>query len=175
MPTPDPPRSAVSVSDMARMVGLSRSRFHQLIQEGIFPAPETDKETGRPFYSSESQGICLEVRRCNRGINGKTIMFYARRLPSLEQIAKGPRSRTLGVQTFVSARKQKASPAPKSASASSTPKRCPLIDGLKQLGVSDVDEQAVSRAVAICFPQGVGSEPHEAVLLAVFRHLVRQN
>ncbi len=30
-------KSAVSVSEMARMVGLSRARFYQLMTEGVFP------------------------------------------------------------------------------------------------------------------------------------------
>jgi hypothetical protein len=32
-------RAGVSVSEMARMVGLSRQRFHQLVQCGVFPQP----------------------------------------------------------------------------------------------------------------------------------------
>lgn len=73
---------AVSVAEMARMVGLSRARFYQLIQAGVFPAPERHAETGRPFYGEEAQRTCLEVRRRNCGVNGKLVLFYSRRLPS---------------------------------------------------------------------------------------------
>lgn len=72
-------KSAVSVSDQSKMVALSRARFYQLVRAGVFPAPDHDPLTKRPFYSEESQRICLEVRRRNRGMNGQPILFYARR------------------------------------------------------------------------------------------------
>ena len=65
---------------MARMVGLSRARFYQLIGTA-FPHPVYDVETRRPFYDEESQKLCLEVRKRNCGIDGKPIMFYCRHAP----------------------------------------------------------------------------------------------
>ena len=44
-----------------------------------FPEPSRDDETGRPFYDEEQQVVCLEVRRRNCGVDGKPILFYARR------------------------------------------------------------------------------------------------
>src|ERR1022692_3404454 len=67
----------VSVSEMARMVGLSRQRFHQLMQAGVFPQPQ--RNDGRPFYDEPTQEICLAVRRRNCGVNGQVVLFYARR------------------------------------------------------------------------------------------------
>src|SRR5215471_7230520 len=92
-------KAAVTVAEMARMVGLSRSRFYQLIGTA-FPQPERQPGTGRPIYPEELQRACLEVRRRNCGIDGKPILFYARRLgsapprprpakPKLEQECKG--------------------------------------------------------------------------------------
>ena len=63
---------------MARMVGLSRSRFHQLIGT-TFPWPLYSVSTRRPFYDEELQKCCLEVRRRNCGIDGKPVLFYSRR------------------------------------------------------------------------------------------------
>ena len=40
---------AVSVAEMAMMVGLSRVRFYQLVDAGVFPRPERHAETGRPY------------------------------------------------------------------------------------------------------------------------------
>src|SRR4051812_22994628 len=74
-------KAIVTVSEMARMVGLSRARFYQLQKAGIFPPPERDAETVRPFYSEEQQKVILEVRRRNCGVNNKPILFYARRNP----------------------------------------------------------------------------------------------
>lgn len=163
-----PQQVAVSVSDMARLVGLSRSRFHQLLKEGFFPAPEKCPTTGRPFYDTQGQTSCLEIRRTHFGINGRTVMFYARRFGRLDAVQ--PKARPLGVQSL-SARKKKSTP----PAATAKPKHAALIDSLRQLGINDLTEQKVAAAVAEACPQGVEGQPHEAVLLAVFRHLVRQN
>src|SRR6478736_5302516 len=71
-------RAAVTVAEMARMVGLSRARFYQLIGTA-FPHPLYDVATRRPVYTEEFQLTCLEVRRRNCGIDGKAILFYVRR------------------------------------------------------------------------------------------------
>src|SRR6516165_11831748 len=83
-------KAAVSVAEMARMVGLSRSRFYQLIGTA-FPEPERQKGTGRPVYTEELQKVCLEVRRRNCGIDGKPILFYARRIGSAPARPKAPK------------------------------------------------------------------------------------
>ena len=70
-------KAAVTVAEMARMCGLSRARFYQLIGSA-FPWPLYDVSTRRPFYGEEAQKVCLEVRRRNCGIDGKAILFYAR-------------------------------------------------------------------------------------------------
>ena len=56
-------KEAVSVSGMARMVGLSRARLYQLMREGVFPSPSRQNETGRPSFDREQQEQCLQVRR----------------------------------------------------------------------------------------------------------------
>ena len=72
-------KAVVSVSEMARMLGLSRARFYQLLGT-TFPKPITDEASGRPCYPEELQRVCLEARRRNCGIDGKPVLFYARRL-----------------------------------------------------------------------------------------------
>jgi hypothetical protein len=157
-----PQRPAISVSDMARMLGLSRSRFHQLIHEGVFPQPQRHGELGRPFYDLAGQDACLKVRRTNTGVNGRTIMFYARR-----------------VNAVLPTRPSKPKPSPRSqtktASRSRSSATAGLIDGLKQLGLADATDAKVAEAIRICFPEGIANQPHEAVLLSVFRHLVRRD
>src|SRR3990172_921349 len=75
-------KAIVSVAEMAHMCGLSRARFYQLVKDGVFPPPLYKLETKRPFFTEEMQEVCLEVRRRNSGINGKPVMFYARRFGS---------------------------------------------------------------------------------------------
>jgi len=42
-------KTIVSVTEMARMVGLSRARFYQLVRRGTFPAADHDIVSNRPF------------------------------------------------------------------------------------------------------------------------------
>jgi hypothetical protein len=72
-------KQAVSVAEMACMVGLSRQRFYQLVASGTFPSPVYNLATRRPFYTADLQTVCMDVRRRNCGIDGKPILFYARR------------------------------------------------------------------------------------------------
>lgn len=83
-------KSAVSVTEMARMVGLSRARFYQLVRSGTFPAADHDPATRRPYYGEDQQRVCLEVRRRNCGIDGRPVLFYSRRRDAGVKKAKLP-------------------------------------------------------------------------------------
>ena len=56
----------LSCAAVARKLGLSRQRFWQLRKEGVFPQPQTDEETGRPFYTEEQLEVCLDLRKRKR-------------------------------------------------------------------------------------------------------------
>ena len=154
MSTNSETKFAVSVASMAKMVGLSRSRFYQLMESGVFPRPERHAETGRPYYSEEQQKVVLEVRRRNCGINGQAVLFYARRLPSAMTPAKPKRSKTTPVK-----------PTPK------VEPNADLLDALQALGLVGVTAKRVTDAVGVIFPNGtVGVEQGE-VVRAVFLRL----
>lgn len=145
---------AVSVADMARMIGLSRARFYQLVEAGVFPRPERHAESGRPFYSEEQQKVVLEVRRRNCGINGQAVLFYARRLPT------GP----------TPARRMRTKP----ARANSTPKADPhadLLAAVHALGLTGVTAKQVAKAVGESFPNGTAGVDEGEVVRAVFLRL----
>lgn len=72
-------KSVVSVTEMARMVGLSRARFYQLVKRRTFPVSDLDSLSGRPCYCEQKQRLILEARRRNCGVDGKAILFYTRR------------------------------------------------------------------------------------------------
>ena len=74
-------QSIVNVTQMAKMVGLSRQRFWQLATEGVFLMPIYDIKTRRPFYDEQMQEINLKVRQTNYGLNHRPILFYSRRTP----------------------------------------------------------------------------------------------
>ena len=142
-------KSVVSVAVMARMVGLSRQRFYQLLGS-TFPYPMYWVATRRPFYPEDLQQVCLEVRRRNCGINGKPVLFYSNGYP--------PRGQ-----------KPKAKPRP-----SHTPKQFGgLINGLAALGLP-VKEERVAAAVKQLFANGVDGKDEGEVLRDVFLHLKRQ-
>jgi hypothetical protein len=147
----DETKAVVSVSDMARMVGLSRARFYQLQRGGVFPAPTY--QGGRPVYTEEQQQVCLEVRRRNRGIDGRPVLFYSRRR-AIEP-AK---------------RKRRADPLPARNKDIPT-----LLDGLNALGLTTATAAQVLRVTEELFPQGTKGLDQAEVLKAVFLRLKRQN
>lgn len=136
-------RVGVSVGEMARMVVLSRQRFHQLVQASVFPQPQRDN--GRPHYDEPMQQICLEVRRRNCGVNSQIVLFYARR--------------------------QHATPTrPKRAIPVSDP-QADLLDGLRALGLVSVTAADVGAAVKELFPQGIAGIDEGEVIRAMFLRL----
>lgn len=140
-------KTAVNISEMARMCGLSRARFYQLIGTA-FPHPVYDLSSRRPFFDEEMQKTCLEVRRRNCGIDGKPILFYAKRLPTAPTRTR--------------------SPAPKSS-----PIVPEVLDGLRSLGMQ-VSSVQVDAAIKDLFPSGTAGVETGDVIRAVFIHLQRQ-
>ena len=145
-------KSVVSVSEMARMVGLSRQRFHQL-RGSTFPEPNYDSETGRPFYTEDKQAVCLSVRQRNCGIDGKPILFYARRCD-------------VGVP-----RKTRKPTAPKTKKHEYDH----IIESLKALGLQSATAAEVDAAVKKLFPAGIKTVDDSEVVRAVFLHLQATN
>jgi len=143
-------KAAVTVAEMSRMIGLSRSRFYQLIGKA-FPQPSRD-EAGRPFFDEAAQNICIEVRRRNCGIDGKPILFYA------------PRSRTISTSI-----KRPAKP------KTEQPKNSMIVDSIRALGLVTVTASQVEQAIKELFPGGVVHVPHGDLVRAIFLQLQRKN
>jgi hypothetical protein len=143
-------KTAVSVTEMATMMGLSRGRMYQLIRKGKLPTPDIEEGSKRPFFNEEKQRQCLEVRRRNCGIDGKPIMFYSRR-------------RDVGVS------RKKVEKAKPSASP-----HADLIDYLGVMGITTTAAQ-VESVVKELFPSGTTGTPEEEVFRAVFVRSRRHN
>jgi hypothetical protein len=139
-------KTAVSVAEMARMVGLSRARFYQLIGTA-FPHPVYDVSTRRPYFGEEAQRTCLEVRRRNCGIDGKPILFYARHAPKAVPKKRLPKVQNLNIE---------------------------LLEGLKGLGLVVTSVQ-VEAAIKALFPRGIEHVDQGEVIRSVFIHLQSQS
>lgn len=148
-------KDAVTVAEMARMVGLSRSRFYQLIGK-TFPEPSRD-EQGRPFYVEEQQSVCLDVRRRNCGIDGKPILFYAARSAIAASTTRQPSHQ----------QPQKRKPAVPQ-------KHSEIIDAVRALGLTTTAAQ-VDQAIQNLFPNGTAGINSGEVIRAVFLSIKRQN
>jgi hypothetical protein len=153
-----PTKEIVTVSEMARMLGLSRARFYQLVSEGVFLVPSRNPKTGRPFYSREQQEQCREIRRTNRGANGQTILFYS----TAPKSPPAPKRAKPAKQTR-----------PSAVPASGLLDR--LRDGLGQLGVRDVPDAKLRAALVEVCPTGHDGVEPAALLTAVYRCLKRRN
>lgn len=152
---PDVPlKAAVTVAEMARMVGLSRARFYQLVHDGIFPVPVYAIETRRPLYLEEQQKLCLQVRRHNCGVNGHPILFYTTRTTM-------PVSKPRSVRNSpVSLPKQR--------------RHASLIAALEALGLN-VTVAQVECAMAGAFPNGTDGVEEGDLIRGCYRQLKRQD
>lgn len=143
-------KSAVTVAEMARMVNLSRARFYQLMNQGVFPPPVYVVSTRRPIYVEEVQQVCLDVRRRNCGVNGQPVLFYARGNP-VARTTKPTRKATKAKDQFPEIRA-----------------------AVQSLGLTNASADEVTKAVKILYPNGVEGVSHPEVIRAVFLKLKRQ-
>jgi hypothetical protein len=152
----DQTKVAVTISMMASMCSLSRSRFNQLIGTA-FPYPLYSVATRRPFYDEELQKVCLEVRRRNCGADGKPVLFYAK------QHSQAPR--------LTPKRKPVAKPKPQPHDDG----LMDILEGVRSLGLSMTTYSQVEAAVKTAFPNGTSGISPGEVIRAVFLGLQRQD
>ena len=147
----------LSMSDMARLVNLSRSRFYQLISEGIFHPPIYNIKSKRPFYSREIAEKNLQLKRNNVGANGKIVLFYCSRSSSpYTKISRGSRKVESNRPVAQSNHQE-------------------LKEGLAALGLRDVSDVQIDSALRECFPDGTENTDSAEILRQVFLSIKRQN
>jgi hypothetical protein len=152
----DQMKAAVTISEMARMCSLSRSRFYQLIGTA-FPYPLYSLSTKRPFFDEDQQNICLEVRRRNCGVDGRPVLFYAK------QHSLTPRPMP------------KRKPVAKPKAPTHDDGLLDILEGVRSLGLTMTNYAQVEAAVKSAFPNGTREVPKGEVIRAVFLTLARQN
>jgi len=72
-------KNVCSVTEMTKMLCLSRARFYQLQKQGYFPMPVYCIRTHKPYYDKTLQKQCLQVRQMGIGFNNHPILFNAPR------------------------------------------------------------------------------------------------
>lgn len=118
-----------SVSELVRKLCMSRTRFYQLLNKGVFPRPVRCPATGRPFYPLNLQNECLQIRKTGIGHNSQPVIFYARRK---DNAAKDPKW-----------------------SNDEFERLCQELTGiLKQMGLS-VTHNQVRKAIRVLHPKGL--------------------
>ena len=137
------PKAAVSVSEMARVIGLSYNHFRALCKRGVFPMPAYGLGNHRPFFDLESQQACLQIRQTNIGFNGQFVLFY------------GPRKQ---VDSSHNGKKPEVSE-----------RAVELAKALKHLGM-EVNGQQVEAAIPVVFSKGLPPDDGQAIR-SLFLHL----
>ena len=150
-------RAAVSVSQMAKMLELSRGRLYELIDKGVFYPPVYGITNRRPFFPQDTQEANLRVRADQIGANGQFVLFYEHRP---RQYRRQPHSTT--------ANRRQGNAAPRQNNVTSS-----LMSGLRSLGMADVNVAQVGQALAECYPNGTEEADDSTVLRTVYRHLRR--
>ncbi len=129
-----------TVTELAKKLSLSRARFYQLVNMGIFPMPVYCIRTKRPFYPLELQQKCLAIRKTGIGHNGQLAIFYRMR-------------------------KDK----PVKPQDQSNPDYKQLAHTLRQMGLN-VTVSTVNNAVNTLYPKGMPDGDEGAVIRNLFRH-----
>lgn len=141
----------VSVRRMADLCQLSRSRFYDLVEAGVFPKPAQHPSSKRPMYDRQLQEKCLEIRRTGIGANGQPVLFN--RKPKKTGLSKPKADRPV---------KREPDPAIEA-----------LMDALKGLGLTP-NPQQVMEAVNSLFPTGIAGLDQGDVIRRTFLFLQGQ-
>ena len=146
----------LSITQMAKLLNLSRSRFYQLVSEGIF-LPPIYSENKRPYFTFEMAEKNLEGKKNNVGVNGKIVLFYSSRnnssLPAHKEKSGKNKSQNNSVENNYQ----------------------DLRDGLSALGLSNVSDAQIESALKNSFPQGTTNIDSSEILKRVFLSIKRQN
>ena len=147
----------VSIAQLCIKMGVSRSRYYQLLSGGFILPPIYSIDSRRAYYTRELAERNLSVVRNNVGLNGKVCLFYHTRR----------RTGTIPVQAVNSTKKV---PAKKTANSYQD-----LIEQLACLGLPDVKSAQVEAVIHKIYPDGIQNSEAGEVLKAVYRAIVKQN
>ena len=144
------PRAGISVLEMAKTLGLSRSRFYQLMGSGKIPCPIYDVKTRRPFYDQKLQEICLKIKQTGIAYDNTIIMFNTARQTTQKRPQKPDVTQTIESPT--------------------DNKYSDIVEALAEMGVR-TNVEAVGKAIKQIYPNGQDDVDEGVMLRDLFRHL----
>ena len=136
-------KQIVSMTEIAKMVQLSRARFYQLLEQGFFPKPLYDDRSKRPYYDLELQNKILESRQSGIGVDNSFMLFYS------------PRKK----ENVTNMKKKQVDPMVKE-----------LSETLIEMGL-DTTAKQVEQGLSEVYPEGIGDQEQGIVVRDLFRHL----
>jgi len=154
-PQETPLKAVCSVSELARRCGFSRSRWYDLVRDGVMPQPVYCTRTRRPLYTRELQEMALRVRANNTGIDGRYVVFYeqsAERSPPANRPGSPRRAARRHEDQHVGE----------------------MVESLRTL-LPQIDEVQIRAGIAQSYPSGVPEGRYEEAVTNVFRRLRRSN
>lgn len=150
MPAPNQSiKAAVSVSEMAELCEVSRSRWYELVDAGVFPAPVVILPIKRPVYDRTLIEKCLEIKQSGISLGGWPVVWNRKRKKSSLTKAKTKQ------------------PANEKAT---DPLIEPIFDAVKALGLTTT-MQAVTDAVAAIYPTGIEGQDQGDLIRKTFLYL----
>ena len=136
-------KQIVSVTEICKMLQLSRARYYQLVNRGFFPKPLYDDRSKRPYYNLELQQKILECRHSGIGADNSFMLFYS------------PRKK----ETTSQMRKKKIDPVVKE-----------MTETLESMGLETTVKQ-VQQALSDIYPEGTDTVEQGVVVRELFRYL----
>jgi hypothetical protein len=142
-------KAAVSVSQMCEMCSLSRSRWYEFLEAGVFPKPVLHPSSKRPVYDRNLQEKCLEIRATGVGLNGVPVVFNrkAKKAGPFKQGARRP-ANDQHAEAHVE----------------------PILDAIQALGLTTTSK-VVADAVDTLYPTGIEGVDLGEIVRKVFLHL----
>ena len=145
----------LSINQFCSMMRISRSRFYQILNEGLILPPVYSPDSKRPFFTKDIAIKNLEVKKNNIGVNGKICIFYNCRDTSLSSPKNNPVKKVKKKQVDHN--------------------HSDLIEGLSCLGIDNIKPSQVEEALRKCFPDGIDNVGEGEVLRRVFCLIKEQN
>lgn len=144
-----PVKAAITVSQMAELCEISRSRWYELVDAKVFPAPVVLLPIKRPVYDRTLIEKCLQIKESGIGLSGSPVVFNRKlkKVWSTKQKATPPAKRQTGAPLIE-----------------------PIFDAVKALGLTTT-MLAVTDAVAAIYPTGIEGQDQGDLIRKTFLYL----